>query len=268
MAAQASGLDRPKGILIDLAGVLHTGDTPIPRALAGLHRLRMADIPLRFLTNTTRSPRTSIVRKLAMMGFDIKEEEVLTAVHATRQYVQSRALHPHWLIHPDVADETGPSATEPDAVVLGDAGAGFTFEAMNTAFRLLMRGLPLIAMARNRYFQEADGLTIDMGAFVAALEYATGVQATVIGKPAPAFFAAALADLGIRADEALMIGDDLRDDVQGAQVAGIRAILVRTGKYRPQDEEAAGERPAMITNNFSTAVEAILDGSSLYLPTN
>jgi HAD superfamily hydrolase (TIGR01458 family) len=260
--------NHPKGILIDLAGVLHTGDAAIPRALAGLHRLRMANIPLRFLTNTTRSPRTTVVRKLATMGFNIKESEVITAVHATRQYVQSRGLHPHWLIHPDIADETGPSAAEPDAVVLGDAGPHFTFDSMNTAFRLLMRGLPLIAMARNRYFQEPDGLSLDMGAYVAALEYASGQQATIIGKPAPAFFAAALADIGIAPADALMIGDDLRDDVQGAQAAGIRAILVRTGKYRPQDEEAAGERPAMITNNFTTAVEAILDGNSPNLHTN
>ncbi|MDP5237986.1 TIGR01458 family HAD-type hydrolase [Uliginosibacterium sp. 31-16] len=267
MAAQAFGSDRPKGILIDLAGVLHTGNTPIPRSLAALHYLRRAKIPLRFLTNTTRSPRTSIVRMLAGMGFDVEESEIITAVHATRQHVQARGLHPHWLVHPDVRDEVGPDATEPNVVLLGDAGPHFSFEAMNTAFRLLMRGLPLIAMARNRYFQEADGLTLDMGAYVTALEYSAGVQATIIGKPAPAFFAAALADMNAAAEDALMIGDDLRDDVQGAQAAGIRAILVRTGKYRPQDETAPGERPALIADDFAAAVSAILGDSSLRLPT-
>lgn len=267
MPNQAFWPERPKGILIDLAGVLHTGNTAIPRALAALYRLRMAGIPLRFLTNTTRSPRTAIVRMLAGMGFDTRESEIITAVHATRKYVEARGLHPHWLVHPDVREEVGPDAAEPDAVVLGDAGPHFTFESLNTAFRQLMQGLPLIAMARNRYFQEADGLSLDLGAFVSALEYSSGVNAMIIGKPSPAFFAAALADMGVAAPDAIMIGDDLRDDIQGAQAAGIRGILVRTGKYRPQDEEASGERPALIVDDFASAASSILGDSGLAMPT-
>ncbi|MBS1209334.1 MAG: HAD-superfamily subfamily hydrolase [Proteobacteria bacterium] len=249
---------RPQGILIDLAGVLHTGDAAIPRSLAALHQLRAAGLPMRFLTNTTRSPRTTIMHKLAAMGFDVQESEIITAARATLQHVHALGLHPHFLIHPDLAEEMGPSATEPDAVVLGDAGPYFTFEAMNQVFRLLMRGLPLIAMARNRFFQEPDGLTIDMGAYVSALEYAAGVKAEIVGKPATAYFAAALADMGVAAENAIMIGDDVRDDVQGAQNAGIAGILVRTGKYRPQDEHDPQARPAMIVDDFAAAVRTIL----------
>lgn len=251
----------PKGVLIDLAGVLHTGDTLIPGALEGLERLRDAGIPLRFLTNTTRSTRATVVHKLVRMGLRIEETEVMTAVHATRQYVKDHGLHPHWLIHPDIAGEIEVDDLAPDAVVLGDAGTYFSFDAMNTAFRLLMQGLPLIAMAKNRYFQESAGLTIDMGAYVTALEYASGTAATIIGKPAPAFFHAAASDMGLACNELVMIGDDLRDDVLGAQAAGIPGILVRTGKYRPQDEqvqEAQTDRPLFVADDFFRAVDVLL----------
>lgn len=172
--------------------------------------------------------------------------------------MERRGLRPHYLVHPAIADEMGPGFTEPDAVVIGDAGPYFTFDGLNTAFRLLMRGLPLIAMARNRYFREADGLTLDLGAFVAALEYAGGVEAEVVGKPARPFFHGALHELGVAPADAVVIGDDLRDDIGGAQAAGIPGILVRTGKFLPGDEAHGNLHPACIADDFSAAVDLIL----------
>lgn len=248
----------PQAVLIDLAGVLHVGDSAIPGAVAAMRRLRASGLPLRFLTNTTRSPRSAIVAMLRRLDFDIAPEEVQTAVLATRHFVQSRWRAPHYLVHPDIADEVGPSSPTPDVVVLGDAGPHFTFDRMNTAFRLVMGGLPLVAMAKNRYFKESDGLTLDMGAYVVALEFATGTQATVVGKPAAPFFLGALEELGVAPEHAVLIGDDLRDDIGGAQAAGIPGILVRTGKFRPGDDEDPDIRPRLVANDFAAAVEAIL----------
>jgi HAD superfamily hydrolase (TIGR01458 family) len=250
----------PRAVLIDLAGVLHVGDQVIPGAVDALARLRAAGLPLRFLTNTTRSPRQAIVDQLQRLGFDIAAREIHTAVHATRQVVASRGLRPHYLIHPDIAAEMGASHSNPDAVVLGDAGPHFSFDALNAAFRLLMQGLPLIAMARNRYFKEPDGLTLDLGAFVAALEYGAGVSAEVVGKPAAPFFLGPLAELGVAPGEAVLIGDDLKDDIGGAQAVGIPGILVRTGKFRPGDETDPDVRPALVVDEFSAAVDALLGG--------
>jgi HAD superfamily hydrolase (TIGR01458 family) len=248
----------PRAILIDLAGVLHVGDNAIPGAVEAMRRLRASGLPLRFLTNTTRSPRAAIVDLLARAGLDIAPDEIQTAVHAARQFVAARWRAPFYLVHPDIADEVGPSSAAPDVVVLGDAGPYFSFERMNAAFRLLMRGLPLVAMAKNRYFKEADGLTLDMGAYVAALEYATGVQATVVGKPAAPFFLGALAELGVAPHEAVLIGDDLHDDIGGAQAAGIAGILVRTGKFRAGDDAHTEIRPALVADDFAAAVDVIL----------
>jgi HAD superfamily hydrolase (TIGR01458 family) len=170
----------------------------------------------------------------------------------------SAGLAPHYLVHPDLAEDMGPSDLAPTAVVMGDAGPYFTFERLNAAFRLLMDGLPLIAMARNRYFKEADGLTLDLGAFVAALEFAAGVRAEIVGKPAAAFFHGALAELGVAPAEAVLIGDDVADDIGGAQDAGIAGILVRTGKYRAGDEDEARVRPAAVADDFAAAVDLLL----------
>lgn len=248
----------PKALLIDLAGVLHVGDQIIPGSIEALAGLRAAGIRLVFLTNTTRTPRRTLVAKMQALALDVRDEELLTAPGATMNLVRSRRLHPHWIVHPDLADEVGPSASEPDAVVLGDAGPYFDYAQLNTAFRLVMRGLPFIAMARNRHFKEEGGLSLDMGAFVAGLEYSTGVQAEIAGKPAAPFFQAALDTAGVRAEEAIMIGDDLRDDIGGAQAAGIAGVLVRTGKYTPADEHNPDIRPAVIDNDFASFAARLL----------
>ncbi len=249
----------PQAVMIDLAGVLHTGDQALPGAVEALARLRRGGLPLRFLTNTTRSPTATVVAKLRQMGFDLHPGEVQTAVSATRQLVEMRGLKPHYLVHPDISGEIGPSSAEPDCVVLGDAGAYFTYDALNTVFRLLMQGLPLLAMARNRYFMEEDGLSLDMGAYVAGLEYSAGSKAEIIGKPARPFFETALADLGVAAEDTVLIGDDLADDIGGAQSAGIAGILVRTGKFRPEDEQHQTIRANLVVDDFAAAVATLSD---------
>jgi len=248
----------PKAVLIDLAGVLHTGDEALPGAVLALARLRASGLALRFLTNTTRTPSNVLFAKLQRMGFTLAAGEIQTAALAARTLVRRRRLKPLWLVHPDIAAEMGDSAVAPDVVVLGDMGEHFTYPLLNRAFRLLMDGLPLMAMARNRYFMEADGLSLDMGAFVAGLEYSAGISAEVTGKPAAPFFEAALAELGVAAADAVLIGDDLSDDIGGAQAAGIPGILVRTGKFRPGDDAHPEIKPAAVFDNFTAAVNAII----------
>lgn len=247
-----------KGVLIDLAGVLHVGEAALPGAVDALRRLRSAGLPLRFLTNTTRSPRSQILALMQRIGLDVRPEEVLTAALATRRYVQQRGLRPHYLIHPAIVEDMGESDPNPNVVVLGDAGDDFTYARMNAAFRLLMQGLPLVVMARNKYFREADGLSLDMGAYVVGLEYSAGVTAQVIGKPARAFFETALLDMGVLAQDAVMIGDDVNDDVGAAQNAGVAGVLVRTGKFRPGDDALPHVQPGLVADDFAAAVEVLL----------
>ena len=251
------------GVLVDLAGVVYQGEALLPGAIAALNRLKKHLPHVRFLTNTTRSTRQSLVDRLRRLGLPIDESEVFSAPHAARQLLEQRGLRPLLLVHPNLLPEfEGLSTQGPNAVVLGDVGTSLTYDGLNQAFRLLMEGAPLICMGRNRYFREASGLSLDAGPFAAALEYASGVKAEIVGKPDPEFFHLALNDLACSAAEAVMIGDDVHDDVCGVVAAGLRGILVRTGKYRPGDEKQLTPPDATVADDLAAAVEQILASRS------
>ncbi len=123
------------------------------------------------------------------------------------------------------------------AVVVGDLGEGWSYSALNRALRLLTSdaAVPLVALGMTRYWRAEDGLRLDAGAFVRALEYAAGRTAVVVGKPDRTFYGAAVEALHLPADQVVMIGDDIHTDVEGAQLAGLTGVLVRTGKFHASD---------------------------------
>lgn len=223
------------GVLLDLGGVVYVGDEALPGAIEAVQRLKRAGLPVRYITNTTRRPVSALVEKTARMGLEIAPDELLAPARIARTWLQERGLKPHLLVHPDLeADFAGLDGGQGEAVVIGDAGEAFTYAALNAAYRKLEAGADFLALAANRNFKDSDGeLSLDAGPFVRALEYASGREAVVVGKPSAAFFQAALDELGCGPAEAVMVGDDADADVLGALEAGLRAVLVRTGKYPP-----------------------------------
>ena len=275
------GTQKIEAVLIDISGVLAVGGQATRGAVEALGRLREAGKAVRFLTNTTRKPRGVLLEQLGAMGFELSAEEVFTAPLAARRVLEQQGWRPHLLVHPDLRpDFEGLATDRPNAVVVGDAGQAFSYDTLNRAFRVLADerggggasgqddadggeggggGAALISMGSNRYFRDGDGkLSLDMGPFVAALEFAAGVKARVTGKPAAGFFRAALQDVGVRAGSAVMIGDDLPNDIGGAMNCGIAGVLVRTGKFRPADEHDAEVHPEAVCDDFSAAVGWVL----------
>ena len=178
-----------RGVLLDIAGVLYDGDMVIPDAINGFRELRDAGLPLRLVTNTSRRPKRALLDQLRRLGFEVAENELFTATEALVSHLVRNRLRPFLLVHPNLDGEfTGLDKKQPNAVVLGDAAERFTYQRLNAAFRLLIDGAPLLAIATNRYFREPEGLSLDAGPFVAALEYAAQTGAMLFGKPAPAFF--------------------------------------------------------------------------------
>ncbi|MEO5326007.1 TIGR01458 family HAD-type hydrolase [Mesorhizobium sp. CC13] len=250
-----------RAVLLDLSGVVYDGDTPIRGAVEAIALLRDAGLPIRFVSNTTRSPRQAIVVQLAGLGITIADDELLTPANAAVAWLTAHGCSPHLLVHPDLeAEFSGVPAGELKAVVVGDAAEAFDYAAMNGAFRQLVDGAEFLALATNRTFKDADGgLSLDAGAFVAALEFAAGKQAIVLGKPSRDFFHAALAGLGCGPGDAVMVGDDMESDVAGALRAGLGAgLLVRTGKYRPGDEGRFAPHPTAVVDDLEAAVEWIV----------
>ncbi len=262
---------RVSGVLIDLGGVVYVGEAAIPGAVEAVARLRRGGMAVRFLTHPTRRPLRALGSDLGRLGLAVQPGELFTPALAARHVLAGRAAH--LLVHPDLREDfpretfEETAGAKAGAVVVGDAGEGFSYAALNAAFRALEDGAELIALAANRSFRDADGgLSLDAGPFVAALEFASRKEARVIGKPAEAFFQGALDSLGVTAGQGTcmtaMVGDDVESDVGGAMAAGLVGVLVRTGKYRDGDEGCITPAPSHVAADLAAAADWLLEGSS------
>ena len=246
-----------KGLLIDLDGTLYVGNEPIRGSREALLRLRSSGLLLRFITNTTRKSRREVLLGLRRMGFEADEAEIFTPARAAALMLQGRRCHP--LVTETLLEDLEGMVSDdesPEYVLVGDLGEAFTYARLNAAFRHLMGSAELLALQKNRYWRRESGLSLDAGPFVAALEYASGKTAAVIGKPERDFFRLALEDLGnLRSNEVAMIGDDPEADVAGAQAAGLKGVQVKTGKYGAEAE--VGREADLILESFAELPEAL-----------
>jgi HAD superfamily hydrolase (TIGR01458 family) len=241
-------------VLLDLDGVLTTSG----RALEGAHDaiawLRGAGIPFKVLTNTTSMTRRDLLSQVNGAGFELGSDQLLTAATAAADFL--RKNHPgarcFLITKRDLSEDFAGiemGGSDADVVVIGGAEEGFTYASLNRAFQMLMNGAKLLAMHRGFYWQTDEGLKLDAGAFVRGLEDAAGVEATLVGKPAPSFFDSALDALDLPSDAVVMVGDNVRSDVNGAQDAGLRGVLVRTGSFRPEQLERAEREPDAVIDS-------------------
>ncbi len=245
-----------RGLLVDLDGTVYEAGLPVPGAAEAIGSLRDSGLPFLFTTNTSRMSRADVAKSLARMGLGVREEEILTAPVAAVEWLRSEGLRRvHPLIatptHADFADfELTESA--PEAVLVGDLGAGFTFARLNAAFRSLRAGARLVAIHRNRYWIPEEGPTLDAGPFVAALEYAAEVRATLVGKPSAEFFRMAARRLELPVEALAVVGDDPETDIRGGRRAGLATIQVRTGKFDPDRLSRAPEeeRPDHVVDSL------------------
>lgn len=255
---------RVKAMLLDLEGVLYEGDRPIEGATAAVARLRDMGLDLRYLTNTTTRSRAGVAERLARLGLTLGAETLFTPLAAARRLLIDRHARRIRLAAPPSAAEdfeglelttSGPV----DAVVVGDLYKGFDWDLLNDLFVLLRGGARLVALHKNRYCRREDGIGLDVGPFVAALEYAANTEAVVVGKPSPDFFQLALDDIGVTAAETVMVGDDIDADIGGAQSAGMRAVQVRTGKYSEADLDHPSVRPDFLIDSIAALPDLVAD---------
>lgn len=250
-----------RALLLDMDGVLLSRGLPIPGAAEAVARLTAAPVPFRVVTNTSLSSRTNLARRLGHAGIEIAPERIVTALSATVAHLRDAVPggDVYLLGSGDAASEFAGAGlrlmsgaeldggARADAVVIGDSEDQLTYENLNRAFRQIRAGAAFVAMHRNPWWLTAAGPTLDSGSLVVGLEYATGRQATVAGKPSPQFFRAAFADLaaevpGLRRAQVAMVGDDLWTDLAPARRIGMRAALVLTGRHRREDLVAATRR--------------------------
>lgn len=235
-----------KAILFDLDGVFYEGDRAISGAAKVVDWVEQNRIPHLFLTNTTSKPRSALVDKLAGFGISTDTSHILTPPVAAVNWLQHN--NPKGKLTLFVPEATKEEFAQFDiaehdedsdigAVIVGDLGERWDFPTLNHAFRLLMREPKpqFIALGLTRYWKAEDGLRLDVGAFIGALQQASGATPIVTGKPAKAFYQSACEILHVKTQDTIMIGDDIKGDIEGAQSAGLKALIVKTGKFKPRD---------------------------------
>lgn len=239
-------------ILLDLDGTLYIGDSPIEGARETLSYLRQKSYTLRFLTNTTTKSQAQILSRLLEMGFELTEDELISAPVAARlelAAINQRMSNPIrvWPLVDDAImtdfDMFDFDDQMPDYVVLGDIGDRWDLTLINHLFNVLHTGAQLIALHKNRFWQTTSGLKADIGFFIAGFEYVCSKEALVMGKPNEDFFKRVLASAKVPARKALMVGDDIDSDIHGAQQLGMQGALVETGKFRQHYFEQSDVKP-------------------------
>jgi len=250
---------RVQAILLDLDGVLYVGDQPIPGAAQAVQRLREAGLAMAGVTNTTTRSRRQIAAKLADMGVPLQEGDIHTPAALAVAHVGRRTAR--LFVRDSLREDmTGIAEhqTHPEVVVMGDIGGeGYPPETLREIFLHVMDGAELLALHRNRFWRKPDGLHLDLGAFVATIEYAAGVQAVTLGKPSRDFFLGICAAMGTPPQAALMVGDDVETDIGGAQTAGLKAALVQTGKYRADFVKRTGVKPDLTIPSIADLPDAL-----------
>lgn len=244
------------GVLLDIDGVLTTSWKPLPGAVDTIRWLQGQKIEFRLVTNTSSKSRRAIASLLAEAGMPIDVDQVLTAVTSAARYLSEHHGGAGCLVvnEGDIDEDLeGVAVADPGAagvVLLGGAGPSVGYRELDSVFKLAVEGVPVVALHRNTRYQTADGPALDMGAFIVGIEAAAQVEVAVVGKPATAFFHAALSDLGTTASGAVVVGDDIDSDVLGAQAVGMTGVLVRTGKFRQSDLEGAEPRPDYVIDGI------------------
>jgi HAD superfamily hydrolase (TIGR01458 family) len=270
-----------RALLLDLDGVIVLAGRAIPGATDAVAALERRGMPYRIVTNTSAVSRATLSRWSARLGAPIPAERFESALSASAAWTARTFPDlPLYVLASDDAkqefagqrmlshEEAGAPGATAAAVVIGDSPEEATFDNLNRAFRLIRGGATLVGMHRNPWWLTPDGPTLDSGSFVVGLEFAAETRARVIGKPSPAFFAQAVRDLRKEAGRDLarrdiaMVGDDVRTDIRAAQRAGLRGILVLSGKHGEADidlaaRERSGRRPDAVAPSLAEVVEAL-----------
>ena len=245
-------------ILLDIDGVLHVSGEPIPGATDAVAELRRAGHLLRFVTNNSTRPRARLAKELRTMGFELEDHELQTTPGAAaRELAGKRVLA--LVMAAVVPDLEGLElvGNDADAVLIGgcdetlEPNQVFSYMNLARAFGEIQMGASFYCLHKNKWWQTSRGAMLDGGAFVAGLEYATGVEATILGKPSPSYFAAALDALDAEPELTWLVTDDIEADIRGARLFGMRTALVRTGKFRPETLETSEASPDIVASSLA-----------------
>jgi HAD superfamily hydrolase (TIGR01458 family) len=252
-----------KGILSDIDGTLFFKGVPTPGAIEAVLELKKKKKVL-FLTNTDSKTPDSVHKKLINLGFSIQKNEIFTPIIAIKNFLKKTINKKLFLvtskeIEGEFKEFDVVSKKEiPDYVIISDFTDNWDVNRLNIAFKYLLKGAKLFGTQGNRYCLNDKGEpVIDTGSFVMMLAHAANVQYKIFGKPSKDFFNHALEKINLKAKECLVIGDDIESDIKGATNAGIKAVLVKTGKASYYEGSYDKTLSVPVISNFKAILNII-----------
>lgn len=246
------------GYLIDMDGVVYRDSQLIPGAARFISELQENNIPFMFLTNNSQRTRRDIAMKLSRLGINVGEENVFTCAMATARFLASQkpngtayvigeggllhALHTHGYA---IVDK------DPDYVVIGE-GRTLSYEMVETALNLVLRGAKLVATNMDPNCPTSHGTRPGCGAIVGMIEAASGVKAFSVGKPSPIMMRVARKELDLDARHTIMIGDTMETDILGGVQMGYHTVLVLSGSTQPDHLSQYAYTPSKVVESLAT----------------
>ncbi len=231
----------------------------MPGAIETLDYLNLKKVPYRFLTNTTTKSRVSLFEKLIDLGLPVKLNHIISASYAGVLKLKALGSPTCQLILQENSKQDYVDFKidddKPEYIIVGDLDQDWSFEIINDIFNKVLNGSKMLALHKGKYFKTSLGMQIDSGAFIKGIEYASSTESLVIGKPEKDFFNMAVKDIGIQKENLVMIGDDITNDIYGAQKSGIKSILVKTGKYRGDLIEKSNVKPDLIIDSIDEIIQ-------------
>jgi NagD protein len=246
-----------QGLLIDMDGVIYSGNTLIPGADVFIKKLLKEGIPFTFMTNNSQRTPLEGVRKLKRLGIDVSERHIYTSAMATASFLASQepkgtvyVLGEGGLISSLLDQGLTLVETDPDFVVLGE-GRNFTLDMVQKGVNMILEGAKLIATNRDPSPKRKGWDNLGIAATAAMIEEATGKKAFVVGKPGPVMMRSARKHIGLVTAETTVIGDTMETDIRGGVQMGYKTILVLSGVSKKEELNNYAFKPDLVVSSLA-----------------
>jgi len=258
----ALSLDSIRALIIDVDGVLWRGSLAMPGVPALFDFLSAHKIKFIIATNNAARPASEIIERMAAMGIRVNESQVLTSSEATALYLRrivsrgARVLVVGGEGLTDAMTRAGYDLVTQDAdVVVAGLDMSVTYDKIKRAALEIRRGAKFVGTNADKTLPSAEGDIPGAGAIIAAIQAATDVAPLIIGKPERAMFDIAVEQLQAARETVAMLGDRLDTDIEGAQRAGLKSILVMTGVTTRESLAQSKVRPDFVFENLDVLRE-------------
>jgi len=230
-------------LLIDLDGTLLNASIPTPDSVKFMLEVSRREIDFRIMTNSILKPDLA-VQRLGNVGIHVDGSRILNPIVSINSYLQRQNIHTAFIVGTSLEKDQVQirhAEANPEVVIFLDFEKGNAdYQLLQRVFEHVQKGIPVISASGSVFYKGSTENRIDTGAFVKMFESLAAEPIRVFGKPSEDYFHEAFERLGTKAEDVTVIGDDWSTDIFGAKRVGCRSILVRTGKYRQNDEDKVG----------------------------